>query len=171
MDWKEKEVLVPHDALLVLTNHKTGEVRRIWGRNIVTNAGDVYYAQKAVDEAPDNAFNRLYLCTAGPVTVGKTDDYSDFTVVGGSEKAPTGGYPKTDDDDGDNTGADTNIISWKFEYSTGDGPFVDIEWSFISTTGASSSDPILNSYKWDSSWSKDDQTSAKVFANHEMLGV
>jgi len=171
MDRKEKETLVPHDAVVVLTNHKTGEVRKIWGRNIVTTAGDVFYAQKACGESPTNVFARLYLATAGPATPAKADHYGGFTVVAGSEKAPTATYPKTDDDDGDNSGAGTNIATWKYEYATGDGPFTSITHSFIAKAGASGTDPILNSYKWDAAWSKDDATSAKVFANHEMEGV
>ena len=171
MDWKEKEKLVPHDALLVLTNHKTGEVRKIWGRNIVTNAGDVFYAQSACGETPTNAFANLYLATAGPATPAKADTYASFTVVAGSSKAKTATYPKTADDDADNTGAGTDIATWKFEYATGDGPFTSITHSFISIASASGTDPILNSYKWATAWSKDASTSAKVFANHEMLGV
>lgn len=167
---KEKVQLAPHDALLVLTNHKTGEVRKIWGRNIVTNEGDKWYAQSACGEAPTNSFANLFLATAGPGTPAKADDYSDFTVVAGSSKAKTATYPKTDDGDTDNTGAGVDIVSWKFEYTTGDGPFTAITHSFIAASGASGSDPILNSYKWAASWDKDGSTSAKIFANHEMLG-
>jgi hypothetical protein len=168
---EEKLSLAPHDALLVLTNHKTGEVRKIWGRNIVTNAGDTYYAQAACGEAPTNSFANLFLATAGPATPDKGDDYSDFTVVAGSSKAKTATYPKTDDADADNTGAGVDVVSWKFEYTMGDGPFTAITHSFIAASGASGSDPILNSYKWASAWDKDAATSAKIFANHEMLGT
>ncbi len=167
---KEKLNLAPHDALLVLTNHKTGEVRKIWGRNIVTNAGDVWYAQSACGESPTNAFANLYLAGGGPVDVAKDDDYSDYSYITG-EKAVTEGYPKTDDADADNTGAGVDIVTWLFEYIAADGPYTDITHSFISVASASGTDPILNSYKWASSWSKDASTSAKIFANHEMLGV
>ena len=57
---REKERILAGDALLVLENHKTGEIRRIWGRNIVTNEGDKYYAQKACEESPTNVFANLY---------------------------------------------------------------------------------------------------------------
>lgn len=170
MRTKEKVRLAPHDALLVLTNHKTGEVRRIWGRNIVTDAGDTYYAQRACTEAPTNTFANLYLATAGPVAVGKTDDYSDFTVVAGSSKAVTATYPMTDDADVDNVGAGVDIVTWLFTYTVGDGPFAAITHSFIAKAGAGGVDPILNSYEWAAAWAKDASTSAKIFANHEMLG-
>lgn len=165
-----------HDALLVLENHRTGEKRHIWGKNIVTNAGDVWYAEKACGQEPTDVFANLYLATANNEADGnptKTSNYSNFTVHDdpSGEKAVTATYPKTDDDDGDNTGAGADIVSWKFEYTTGDGPFVDITHSFIAKEGAGTTNPILNGYKWAAAWSKDGSTSAKVFANHEMLGA
>ena len=175
MDIKEKEAIVPHDALLVLTNHKTGEVRKIWGRNLVTDAGDLYYAESAMGETPTNAFLKLYLATAcGEASSNptKTSDLSDFTLHSpNGEKALTATYPKTDDQDGDNTGADVDIATWLFEYTTGDGPFVAVTHSLISVASATGSDPILNGYKWGASWGKDSSTSAKIFANHEFLGA
>lgn len=169
---KTKELLriAQGDALLILENHLTGKIRKIWGRNIITNEGDKWYAQKACGESPANNFANMYLATAGPATPAKTDNYGSFTVASGSEKAKTGGYPMTNDTDADNTGKGVDIVSWKHEYATSDGPFTNIQWAFIAKAGASGTDPILNSYKWGSPWSKDTATSAKIFANHEMLG-
>jgi len=163
-----------HDALLVLTDERTGKQQSIWGRNIVTDAGDVWYAQRAASEVPTNTFANLYLATACSEAGGnptKTSNYSHFTLHAGSEKAKTATYPKTADADADNTGAGTDIVSWKFEYTAGDGPFVAITHSFIAKAGAGGVDPILNGYKWGATWAKDAFTSAKVFANHEMLGA
>ena len=162
-----------HDALLVLTNEKTRETRHIWGRNIVTTAGNTWYAQK-ISQAPTNDFDSLYLATAcseagGTPTV--TSNYSHFTVHAGSEKHVTATYPMTPDTDADNTGDGATIVSWAFAYLTTDGPFVAITHSFISITGAGGVNPILNGYKWAAAWGKDASTSAKVFANHTMLGA
>jgi hypothetical protein len=159
------------DAEVVLHNHSTGEVRRIKGKNIVTDAGDVWYAQKSCTEAATNTFANLYLATAGPAIPAKADNYGSFTFHAGSEKAKTATYPKTADADADNTGAGTDVVSWKFEYTTGDGPFVAVTHSFISKAGAGAADPILNSYKWGVAWAKDASTSAKVFCNHTMNGT
>jgi len=75
------------------------------------------------------------------------------------------------DTDADNTGKGINVVTWKFEYTTSDGPFnTPITHSFIARSGATGSDPILNSYKWTASWVKDSDTSAKIFSNHTMLG-
>ena len=169
---KLKEVVgIDADAFVVLTNEKTGAVRVIPGRNLVTDEGDKFYAQSACGEAPTYTFANLYLATAGPATPAKDDDYSDFTVAGGSEKAPTATYPKTNDGDSDNTGAGVDVISWKYEYLTSDGPFTDITHSFIAEASASGTDPLLNSYKWGAAWSKDAATSAKIFANHTVNGT
>lgn len=171
--WAKNVMGIEADAFVVLTNEKTGEVTVIPGRNLVTNAGDQWYAESACAETPTNDFVNLYLATAcseGGGDPTKTSNYSHFTLHAGSEKAPTGGYPKSDDDDGDNTGAGVDIVSWAYAYGTGDGPFVAVTHSFISVVTASGSDPILNGYKWGAAWGKDASTSAKVFANHEMLG-
>jgi len=163
-----------HDALLVLTNEKTGEERRIWGRNIVTTAGNVWYAQSACGAAPTNDFDSLYLATANDEAGGVptvTSTYSNFTVVAGSEKHKTATYPMSPDTDADNTGDGATVASWAFAYTTGDGPFAAITHSFIAKTGAGAGDPILNGYKWAAAWDKDASTSAKVFANHTMLGA
>lgn len=169
---KLREILgIEADAFVVLTNHKTGEIRIISGRNLVTDEGDKFYAQRACAETPTNDFASLYLATAGPGTPGKTDNYSAFTVAGGSEKAKSAGYPKTNDDDSDNTGSGVDVVSWKFEYTTGDGPFTGITHSFVSMAGAGGTDPILNSYEWGELWGKDSSTSVKVFANHIINGT
>jgi hypothetical protein len=171
--WLAVRIIKAHDAAVILTNEISGERKLIWGRNLVTTAGDVYYAQKSCGESPTNNFANLYLATACSESGSdptKTSNYSHFTVVGGSSKAKSSGYPKTADDDSDNTGAGADIVSWKFEYATGDGPFTAITHSFIAESGATGSDPILNGYKWGTSWAKDASTSAKIFANHDMTG-
>lgn len=166
-----KRLFNNYDALIVLENKNTGKIIIIPGENIITDAGDIWYSQSACGQVPTNTFANLYLATAGPDPVLKTNNYSHFTVVAGSSKAKTAGYPKVPDDDGDNTGAGADVVSWKFEYTIGDGPFIDITHSFIAKAGAGGTDPILNSYKWAAAWSKDASTSAKIFANHTMNGV
>ena len=163
-----------HDALLVLKNERTGKERRIWGQNIVTTAGNTWYAQKACGQVPTNDFDSMYQATAcseagGNPTV--TSNYSHFTVHAGSEKHITALYPMSPDTDGDNTGDGATKVSWAAAYLIADGPFVAITHSFISITGAGGVNPILNGYKWGAAWDKDAATSCKVYANHTMLGA
>lgn len=161
-----------YDGVVVLYNHRTRKHTYIPGHNLVTNEGDKWYAQSACGETPTNTFAKLYLTQgAAPVTSAKDDNYSDFTtVIAASEKAPSSGYPKTNDTDSDNTGAGVDIVTWLFEYTGGDGNWASITHCFISVASASGTDPILNSFKFTASWTKDSDTSAKVFVNHEMLG-
>lgn len=163
------------DALVILEHHITGQKLLIWGRNIVTTAGNVFYGQEVSigvlgSGTPTNAFTQLYLSTAGPATPGVTDTYATFNSGQQTGKAVTSGYPKTNDGDTDNTGAGITVLTWLHSFLTTDGPYTNIQWSFIAKASASGTDPILNSYKWSAAWSKDASTSAKVFTNHTFLG-
>jgi len=162
-----------YNGVAVLYNHKTRKHTFVPGCNIVSNAGDTHYAQKACGESPTNAFLKLYLAQgAAPVTPAKTDTYATFTtVIAASEKALTVDYPMTADPDSDNTGAGVDIITWLFEYTGGDGNWADITHCFISIASASGTDPILNSFKFSAAWDKDGDTSAKVFINHTVNGI
>lgn len=165
-----QKILKKHDAVLVLTNLKTHEVHYIPGQNIVTTTGNTFYAESSCGQTPTYSYANLFLATAGPAVPAVGDDYDDFTVVAGSSKAKSAGYPKCPDTDTDNTGKGATVVTWKFEYATGDGPFTAITHSFIAVSGAGAGATILNSYKWESSWSKDASTTATIYTNHTMLG-
>ena len=165
-----RKLLKKHDAVLVLRSTKNKKVNYIPGQNIVTTAGNTFYAESACGQTPTNVFANLFLATAGPATPAVDDDYDSFTVTSGSEKAKSSGFPKCPDTDIDNTGKGATVVSWKYEYTTGDGPFTAITHSFISISGAGAAEAILNSYKWASAWSKDSSTTAVIYTNHTMLG-
>jgi len=131
------ELKIEAKVYVELRNHKTGEIRIIPGENIITDEGDRNYAQRICGETPTYTLTNLYLATEGPATPAKTDRSGNFRIASGSEKAPTTGYPRTNDPDTDNTGAGVDIVSWKFEYATADGPFTGITHSFISIAGVS----------------------------------
>lgn len=161
-----------HDALVVLEHHVTGQKTFIWGRNIVTTAGNTWYSQSSCAQTPTNDFDSVYLATAAsPDTPTVTANYGNFTVHSGSAKHKSTSYPMCPDTDADNTGDGATIVSWAFSYATGDGPFTAVTHSFIAKTGAGGTDPTLSAYKWAASWAKDASTSAKVFSNHTMLGA
>lgn len=143
----------------------------ILGENIVTDAGDKYYAQKACGESPTDAFDRMFLASAGPATPAKTDTRNLFTDISGSEKAKTALYPKTADADSDNTGAGVDVISWLFSYATGDGDWSGITHAYVTKATPGANEVLLASIKFAASWAKDSNTSAKVFVNHTENGV
>ena len=159
--------------VVVLTNELTGKKRIIEGiPNIVTTAGDKYYAEMACGQAPTLVFADISLCTAGPTPVVKASAWNDFTVYGDVDavRAHPATYPLCPDVDPDNTGAGAAVISWKFEWTAADGPFVAIQWCFIAEAGADAGHAILQGYKWTAAWDKDIATSAKIFVNHTLLG-
>jgi hypothetical protein len=159
-------------VVVVLTNEMTRQKRVIEGPpNLVTTQGDKYYAEMACAQAPTYVFASMSLCTAGPTPVVKASAWNDFTVHAGGVKVHTATYPLCPDIDADNTGLGAAVISWKFEFAAGDGPFVAIQWCFIAAAGAAAGAPILQGYKWGAAWDKDAATSAKIFVNHTLLGA
>ncbi len=143
----------------------------LFGKNIVTNAGDTYYAQKACGESPGHAFADMYLASAGPATPIKTDTRNEFTDIAGTNKAKTATYPKTADGDADNTGAGVDVVSWLFSYLTSDGNWTGITHAYITINTPDVDDDLLCSIIFGASWVKDANTSAKVFVNHTANGV
>lgn len=154
----------------VLENEKTGEKKTIETHNIVTNAGDVYYAQMGCGETPTNSFANCFLGT-GSTAPAKTNDWGDITYIATSEKAPTTNYPQTDDSDSDNTGAGTDVITYLYEWTAGDGDWSSINEGVIAAALASSTDPILCHFQFAAAFDKDSSTTLKLFVNHTANGV
>lgn len=139
-------------------------------RNIITNAGDEWYAQSACGEIPTNAFANLVLGSAGSVPA-KTDTYDSITPIAGTNKAKSTGYPKTNDDDPDNTGKGVDIVSWKFEYAKADFSAPSITDGVITIASPAAGSPVLCHFKFAEAFAKTADDTLKVFVNHEMSGV
>lgn len=140
------------------------------GQNIVTNDGDIYYAQKVVGEQPTDDFTAggLRLGTSN-TAVAKTD--TDVTTFGtDGDIAETSGYPKTNDLDADNSGAGTDIVTWKFQYGTGDGNITGIQEGAI-TDSLSSPTAALTHFLFASSFNKTSDFTLRVYVNHRFNGV
>ena len=83
---------------IVRENQDTGDKTWLYAKNIVTNDGDLYYAQKSVGGTPTSDFGgsdgRMELRT-GSATPAKAHVYSDVTTpVTASRKIKDSGYPK-----------------------------------------------------------------------------
>ena len=156
-------------AVVLFSGNKIIDV--IFGENIVTDAGDEYYAQKACTETPTHVFSDMYLASAGPGTPAKGDLRSAFTDISGSAKAKTSGYPKTNDADADNPGMTTDTMTWLFSYTSGDGNWSGITHAYVTINAPGAAEHLLSSIKFAATWAKDSSTSAKIFVNHTELGV
>jgi hypothetical protein len=164
------DAMVPrHKNVLAVLGTREGKFL-IPASNIVTDEGDKYYAQNAASESPTNAFGVQVMCSAG--TPAKGADYADFTAISGSTKAHTATYPKTNDGDSDNTGADVDIVTYLVSYTKADFNDAAISHGVITnaTPVVSPPTPLLTGYAFDDPFAKSANDTLKVFVNHEFLG-
>jgi hypothetical protein len=151
------------------------------GNNVVTDAGEIAYAQKAAAEAPTNDFwaatGRFTVRdNATPLTPGEGDTYTAFSnpVTGSTTNgARTAGYPKTNDTlDTDNTGDSAQAISWAKLWATTDFTATNVSglvYTAISspTTGT----PLLFHSVFSPVFGKAATDTLKVFVNHTFEAV
>ena len=161
---------------IVKENINTGKKSWLYAKNIVTNDGDLFYAQQAVGETPTSDFDgssgRMELRT-GSATPAKDDVYSDVTTpVTASRKALDSNYPKTNDGDSDNTGAGTDIVTWRTSWTTSDFNSNAIIGGCIHVGGASpaSGTKVLSHFSI-TSFNKTSSDTLKIFVNHTFNGV
>lgn len=163
------DALLPkHNNILALIENEAG-ITAIPGHNIVTDAGDTWYAQKSCGEAATNAFNSMVMCSAG--TPGKAALYSAFTAIAGSTKVVSAGYPKTNDADADNTGDAINVVSWLGNWAKADFNHAAITHGLITVAAPVSGSNLLTGYAFAAAFAKTVNDTLKVFVNHQMLGV
>jgi hypothetical protein len=163
-------MLVPrHRNVLAVLATPRGKLL-IPASNIVTDAGDLHYAQRAVTEALTNAFDTFLMATAGTPAKGADDD--DFTVVAASEASTDATYPKRNDGDADNTGAGVDIVTHRVSYTTAFGgePWTNVTHGIITNPAPGVAEPILTGWAFGSGFTKQTTDTLKVFVNHEMSG-
>ena len=161
---------------IVRENQDTGDKTWLYAKNIVTNDGDLYYAQKSVGGTPTSDFGgsdgRMELRT-GSATPAKAHVYSDVTTpVTASRKVKDNTYPKTADDDSDNTGAGADIVTWRTSWTTSDFNATAIIGGCFHAGGASpaSGSKLLTHFSI-TSFNKTASDTLKIFVNHTFNGV
>lgn len=160
-----------HGTVLAVIFDLDGVVQDvIKGTNIVTNDGDLYYAQMAVGDTPTDDF------TAGGIRLGSDNtaptkaDTDVTTFIASTGKADVAGYPKVSDADGNNSGSGADIVTWAFTYTAGDftagaileGAIVD---NITTPTAA------LSHFLFAASFAITATDALTVFVNHEFLGA
>lgn len=158
------------NVLAVLEDVNTGSRLVVPGKNIVTNEGDKYYAQKAAGESPTTDF------TAGGLRLGSNGaapaktDADVGTFLAGTGHAEAAGYPKSNDTDPDNTGALVDAVTWLFSYTTAEANVAGIaEGAIVDNTGAPTK--ALSHFLFGAPFAKTAANTLKVFVNHQMNGV
>ena len=176
----------PRDNIVAVRNRFKGDVSgwvKEWffGRNIVTNIGDQYYAEMAVGTTVTNDFggasNRCEL--QNPVsadTPAKTDTYTNVTTpITASRKTITATYPKVSDNDTDNTGGGTDIASWDYSWTVSDfntESANNIVGGCIHLgAGAPVGGTVLLTHWTITAFEKTSSDTLKVFHNHTFNGI
>lgn len=170
-------------VVLVLKDAKTGRIEafRDCGPNIVTNAGDKYYAERAAAQTPTRTFNVGMLVVAKSFTVAATKvaTFGRF-VLGGTysgRKTFDSGYPKTADTDTDNTGRTVDAVTYKRTYTTAEANYTIRAIGICrknATTAAAAGSRELLSYKTLSAAQVVTKTSSQTlvaYLNHLFTGV
>jgi hypothetical protein len=142
--------------------------KTIHGANIVTDDGDLYYAQRGAAETPTNSYVGIRLGTAtGAPSKSDTDVGTEDSA---GRKATDATYPQTNDPDSDNTGAGLDIVSWRFSYAKAEGNITGIAEGAI-VDSLTSPTSALTHFLFAAPFTKTANDTLKVFVNHEFLGV
>jgi hypothetical protein len=158
----------PSNNVLAILGRPAGKLI-IPACNIVTNDGDLFYAELSVEDTPTDTFTWWEMQSAG--TPDKAADRSDFTAIADSGKAQTAGYPKLDDADTDNTGAGADVRTTSVSYTAGDFDHSAITHGIVTNTTPGADENILSGWAWASSINKTSADTLKCFLNHTFNGV
>jgi len=167
----------PDLNICIVKENSSGEKTWFYGKNIVTNDGDLYYAQQAVETgSPTSDFGgasgRMELRT-GSATPAKAHVYSDVTTpVTASRKVIDSTYPLVNDSDSDNTGSGTDIVTWRTSWTTSDFNSNAILGGCIHVGAASpaSGTKLLTHFSL-TSFNKTASDTLKIFVNHTFNGT
>lgn len=191
-----KRALNPEDmrvygqVVVVLENQITGKKRTYVSKNIVTDAGDLYYAERGallttgtpISPVPTNFTDtngvpdmimELYDNTPANNAPAKANDRSDLlgTLSPSSAKAMDATYPLVNDPDGDNTGAGTDIITYRVSYTTAEANQTDTTDLILTNPTPGATEPLIMHAEFAASFTKTSSDTLKVFVNHRMNGV
>lgn len=186
----KENVRITGEVIAVLTNTKTGKKRVYKTHNIVTDAGDLYYAERGallttgtpIAPVPTNFTDtngvpdmimELYDNTTPNTAPGKANNRSDLNGVlaTGSDQVIDATYPLVNDGDGDNTGAGTDIITYRVSYIKADANLADISDVILTNPSPGASEPVITHAEFTAAFTKTSDDTLKVFINHRMNGV
>jgi hypothetical protein len=177
----------PKNNICVVKTTADGTKHWFYGSNIVTNDGDIYYAKKGAGETPasNEVFSSAACVLQNPAsadTPAKADTYVSVTTpitTSGAVQAKETNYPKTNDGDSDNTGAGTDVVTYKFTWTTAQ---IDTSSGNAITGGAIydsgqtspvNATKILTHWNFSSpaSFHKTSTDTLTLYVNHTMNGV
>jgi hypothetical protein len=182
-EFSEWGVFVPkHMNIMAVLTTPEGKFFNV-GHNLVTAAGDAYYAARGAAATPGTIYGSHAMATAHtgvPTKTGAASQYGNVTVVSGSLKATDATYPLISDADTDNTGGGATVVTWRVSYTKADfntataitDGVITIANGNPNTVGSPvSGSNNLTGYVFASSFTKSVDDTLKVFVNHTLLGV
>jgi hypothetical protein len=186
----EEKLKIRSSVIAVLENQITGEKKVFKTHNIVTDAGDLYYAERGalltsgtpIGPVPTNFTDangvpdmimEMYDNTPANNAPDKAANRSDLlgTLATGSDQVIDSTYPKVNDGDSNNTGAGTDIITYRVSYATADANLADITDLILTNPSPGASEPVIMHAEFAASFTKTSSDTLKVFVNHQMSGV
>lgn len=170
MRGRQQELVIGGKILAVLRDPLLGRELVIPGLNIVTNDGDVYYAQLGASEAATNDFAAGGLRLGDDNTAPTKTDTDVTNFLAGTGHAVDGTYPQSNDGDGDNSGAGTDVTTYRYSYTTAQGNATGIiEGAIVDNTTTPT--VALTHFLFAASFNKTASDTLKVFVNHTMNGI
>jgi hypothetical protein len=183
-DWKKQNNVIAVLGVpesLSPRKDKTEIIKKwIFGKNLVTDDGEIYYALKGCGETPATNENflqgRIELNNPSSAdTLVATDTYDEMlTPITASRKTITATYPQTVDPDADNTGDGTNVVTYKYEWTTTDfsnGGTTIKGGSIHDNASPTGPTKLLTHFNFASPFDKTTSDTLKVFVNHTMVGA
>lgn len=168
----DDDIGIKGKIVAVIRDGKTGRIKKvIEANNIVTDAGDVFYAQKGAGEVPANAFANLVLGSTATPNPQKTSTYSSITPIANTNKAPATGYPKTNDTDTDNSGRGVKAVTWKYIYAAADFSHSAITEGVITIASPTTGSPCLCHFSFGGAFEKTLTDTLTIYVNHTKNGI
>ena len=161
MGAKENVTLVIKDA--------EGNIKRIVkGSNIVTNDGDIAYAQKIVGEATD--FDTPFIRLGTGVSAVSKVDTDVETFIAGSDKELDIGFPQRNNADPGNVDGGVDVITWKFSFDLGDLDVTGISEGAIVDDGVTPT-TALNHFLFAAPFDVASTDQVTIYCSHVFNGI
>lgn len=151
----------------VLRNVETGETREYLGKNIITTDGDSYYSYRAAGSAALFTVAGIRLGTG--TTAPAKGDHDVGTALAGGSHAIDGAYPRSNDDDTNNTGRGTTVLTWRASYLTSEGNGNNIAEGALTNALAASTACVCH-FLFGTAFNKTSSDTLTVYVNHTFLG-
>ena len=157
------------NILVIIKDAQGVEKKRVLGKNIITDAGDIYYTQKVVGEA-STLFDTPSMILGTDTVLPTKADVSVTTVIANSDKAVDAGFPQRDNQDAGNPDGDINVVTWKFSYPLGGVIATGVTEGAIVDNGTSPTN-ALNHFLFQQAFDITDTDQLTVYVNHKFIGV